>query len=349
MGAEYRTRPPGTMKSRRLRTRKGTIPEPMSVAGPLPASFSSPPRASPERKAVPVDLEHLLVSLYVLADDWWHETHPPAPRKAGRPPSLSASEVLTLAVLAQWPRWRSERDFWRFADAHLRAYFPNLLSHGQLNRRIRALDPELRALQRDLARMLTDGSEVHHVLDTTLIPAIVRVRASRKGLFAGQATFGRCVSKTEWVYGFKVALSVTPAGVIAAFGLASANSDERPIGEFLLTSDGHDAFLADKGFSSVAWEKHWLEEYGALVAATPQKSTRRAWAEAACRWSAGKRQLIEGVIWQLKDYFGLERHRAKSLGGLLTRLAAKVAAYTVGQVLNERLGRPLRGFAELLI
>jgi hypothetical protein len=55
------------------------------------------------------------------------------------------------------------------------------------------------------------------------------------------------------------------------------------------------------------------------------------------------------MIWQLKDYFGLERHRAKSLGGLLTRLAAKVSAYTVEQVLNERLGRPLRGFAELLI
>ena len=103
--------------------------------------------------------------------------------------SLWASEVLTLAVLAQWPRWRSERDFWRFADVHLRGYFPNLLSHGQLNRRIRALEPELRALQQDLARTLTDGSEVYHVLDTTLIPAIVRVRASRKGLFAGQATF----------------------------------------------------------------------------------------------------------------------------------------------------------------
>jgi hypothetical protein len=86
-----------------------------------------------------------------------------------------------------------------------------------------------------------------------------------------------------------------------------------------------------------------------MVAATPQKSARRAWPEAVCRWAAGKRQFIEGVIWQLKDYFGLERHRAKSLGGLLTRLAAKVAAYTVGQVLNERLGRPLRGFAELLI
>jgi hypothetical protein len=92
-----------------------------------------------------------------------------------------------------------------------------------------------------------------------------------------------------------------------------------------------------------------LEEHGALVAATPQKSARRAWPEAVCRWAAGKRQFIEGVIWQLKDYFGLERHRAKSLGGLLTRLAAKVASYTIGQVLKERLGRPLRGFAELLI
>ena len=58
---------------------------------------------------------------------------------------------------------------------------------------------------------------------------------------------------------------------------------------------------------------------------------------------------IEGVIWQLKDLFGLERHGAKTLGGLLTSLAAKVAAYTCGKVLNARRGRPLRSLAELLV
>src|SRR3990170_1679305 len=103
---------------------------------------------------------------------------------------------------------------------------------------IRTLEPELKALQCDLAATLADGSEVYHVLDTTLIPAVVRVRACRRGLFAGQATFGRCVSKTEWVYGFKVALSVSPEGVIMAFGLAEANCDERPIGDFLVGCDG---------------------------------------------------------------------------------------------------------------
>src|ERR671910_1476800 len=166
----------------------------------------------------------------------------------------------------------------------------------------RALQPELRALQSALAEALAEPKEVYHVLDTTLIPAVVRVRAFRKGLFAGQATFGRCVSKTEWVYGFKVALSVSPEGVIAAFGLAPANCDERKIGEFLISSDGHDAFLADKGFSSLDWEKHWLGSYGALVAATPQAGARRAWPEKARRGGAGKGQPIEGVVWQIKDY-----------------------------------------------
>jgi hypothetical protein len=296
-----------------------------------------------------VDLETMLISLYVLVDDWWGRAHPPSPRKPGRPLSLSDAEVLTLAILAQWPRFHSERDFFRFADAHLRPYFPNLVSHGQLNRRVRALEPELKAFQRDLAATLADGSDVYHLLDTTLIPAVVRVRACRKGLFAGQAAFGRCVSKTEWVYGFKVALSVSPQGVIMAFGLAEANSDERPIGAFLVASDGHDAYLADKGFSSVEWERRCLAEHGALVAATPQKSAKRAWPEKVCRWAAGKRQLVEGVIWQLNDHFGLERHRAKTIGGLLTRLAAKITAYTCGQLLNARLGRPLRRLADLLI
>ena len=49
------------------------------------------------------------------------------------------------------------------------------------------------------------------------------------------------------------------------------------------------------------------------------------------------------------DIFGLESHRAKTLGGPLTRLAAKVAAYTCAQRINESLGRPLRHLADLLV
>lgn len=71
----------------------------------------------------------------------------------------------------------------------LRGYFPKLCSKGQLNRRIRALEPELRALHQAFAEELSEPRTLYRVVDTTLIPAIVRVRACRKGLFAGQATF----------------------------------------------------------------------------------------------------------------------------------------------------------------
>jgi hypothetical protein len=228
-------------------------------------------------------------------------------------------------------------------------HFPNLCTQSQFNRRVRTLEPELRALQRTFAREISEPSAVYRVLDTTLVPAVVRVRASRKGLFRGQASFGRSASKTEWVYGFKVALVVDPEGVVSAFGLAPAASDERPIGEALIAEDLHEAYLADKGFTGVEWERHWLERYGALVAATPKDNSRRAWSKADRRWAAGKRQIIEGVICQLKDFFGLERHRAKTLAGLLARLAAKVAAYTCGQRINDSLGQPLRHLADLLV
>jgi len=100
----------------------------------------------------------------------------------------------------------------------------------------------LRELQRDFAEDLAQPSAVYRVMDTTLVPAMVRVKASRNGLFLGQASFGRSASKTEWVYRFKAALVVDPNGVVSAFGLAPAASDERPIGEALLAEDHYDAY-----------------------------------------------------------------------------------------------------------
>jgi Transposase DDE domain len=223
-----------------------------------------------------MDLDSFLVSLYVLVDDWWKLDRSSKPPKIGRPALLTDSEVLTLTILAQWPRFRSERDFWRFASSHLRSYFPTLCSQSQFNRRVRALEPELRALQLAFARELAEPSALYRVVDTTLVPAMARVRASRKGLFCGQASFGRSTSKTEWVYEFKVALVVDPEGVVSAFGLAPAASDERPIGDALIASDRYDVYLADKGFTGVEWERRWMEVYAALVAAAPKNNSRRA-------------------------------------------------------------------------
>ncbi len=54
----------------------------------------------------------------------------------------------------------------------------------------------------------------------------------------------------------------------------------------------------------------------------------------------GLRQQAEIAFTTLKRVFGIERTLAKTLTGLATRIAAKVAAYTYGCYVNRLLGRP---------
>lgn len=94
----------------------------------------------------------LLPDLIVRSDRRLVASQSPPEPAWSRPSGPALRQRGTDAILAQWPRFRSERDFWRFAHSYLRPYFPTLCSQSQLNRRIRALEPELRVLQHDLAR-----------------------------------------------------------------------------------------------------------------------------------------------------------------------------------------------------
>ena len=57
-----------------------------------------------------MDLDSFLVSLYVQIEDWWKLNHTSEQPKTGRPALLSDSEVMTLAILAQWPRGIAHKD-----------------------------------------------------------------------------------------------------------------------------------------------------------------------------------------------------------------------------------------------
>jgi hypothetical protein len=78
-----------------------------------------------------MDLETFLVSLYVVVDEWWKRHHPRPLQRLGRPPALTEAEVLTLTILAQWPRFRSER-LPQVCPGAPAPYFPSLV--GQSHR-----------------------------------------------------------------------------------------------------------------------------------------------------------------------------------------------------------------------
>jgi hypothetical protein len=62
---------------------------------------------------------------------------------------------------------------------------------------------------------------------------------------------------------------------------------------------------------------------------------------------AGKRQQVEICLASLKRVFGIGETLATTLVGLVTRIAAKITAYTYAFLVNRRLGRSQGRIKEL--
>jgi hypothetical protein len=299
-----------------------------------------------------------LTELYVLIDDWDKDQPPPAPRP-GPAAHLSRSEVLTLALFSQWAGFASERAFWRYAELRLRPLFPRLPSRVQFNRAVRRWHDRVCQLGIWLGQQLGTAQPSYEILDATGIPTRDRKRRGR-GWLAGDATLGQC-TRLGWYMGVRLLLCVTPNGAVTGFGLAHANTDDRPLAETFLAlrakpnpqvpgigQDRHGCYLADGGFTGKEWEVHWRAAYRAEVVCPPQTNHARSWLPHQRRWLAKRRQIIETVTDRLLNSFRLARERPHHLRGLQARLAAKVALHNACIWFNTGRCRPPLAFADLI-
>jgi DDE family transposase len=305
-----------------------------------------------------LDPETFLVELYVPVDEFCKE-HLPPERRPGPAAALCRSEVITLALFAQWARFRSERDFWRYATAHLRPLFPTLPGRAQFNRQMRRHRDAIAAFALWLAERLGAPQASYEVLDSTAAPTRNAKRRGR-GWLPGLADIGWS-NRLGWYEGFHVLAVAAPSGAVTGFGFGPASSNDRALAEVLfaqraapaprLPSAGQTAtgvYVADSGFAGVACEARWVADHQAQVVAPPQEGSGRAWPPPKRRQLARLRQVIETVFDHLLFAFRLERDRPHELDGFQARLAAKVALHNFCLWLNRRLGQPDLAFAELL-
>jgi len=142
------------------------------------------------------------------------------------------------------------------------------------------------------------------------------------------------------VYGVKLHLLCATNRVPLSYELTEANVADVLLVRELLAGSGLDEnavtrrLLGDLAYRSGALGEE-LAECGVLLAT--EKADRRP----------PLRQQVEVCFAALKRVFGMERTLAKTLTGLATRVAAKVAAYTYGCYVNRMLGRPQGRIKEL--
>ena len=330
-----------------------------------------------------LDLDTFLTALYSIVDDLYQQHYAPLkPRRPGRRPDLSDSEVLTLIICAQW-HGRSQRAFIRYAKEHWRSYFPRLLSPSACNRRSRDLTGVLTHMVARVAKEMAAYLAPYQAIDTVPVVLMRRRRGRRHRLFGPEAAIGRGGCDRDWYYGCKLLLSVTPQGVCTGFVLAPANTEDRWVAEaFLCWRHALDqapmapeelprrrcgrvyvgptgpvglrhgvgqlsrrSYVADNGFFGSWWQAHWQTDYGASVL-TPRDYAGVGGA-AGRRQHAGWRQIVETINGHLEAVFGLHFSGARSLWGLQSRIAAKLMALNLGIWLNRHFGRPDLALATL--
>jgi hypothetical protein len=244
-----------------------------------------------------LDLETFLTTLYVMVDDLYQQhiqAHMPA--RQGPTPELSDSEVLCLGLAAQWRSgvpWKTERQFVRYAHAHLRFLFPGMTSQSAFNRRLRRLWGAFILIQQAVAQQVGDAQDCE-IMDCVPVSIARGARAFHPGWLADIARIGKG-GNDRYFYGLHLLLVITRSGVATGWTLAAGNVQDRWLAELLLSSragvtqlsgpprGGPEPptdwvgpaqscglasprpILADLGYDGEAWYQHWIEDYGAQL------------------------------------------------------------------------------------
>jgi hypothetical protein len=307
------------------------------------------------------------------------------PQRRGRRAELSDEEVLTLAIVGQWQSERSERAFGRYVAQHWRSYFPRLLSQSQLNRRLRDVAGVLSALGPAVAQQMgASVYEVLDGVPVPLMrrgrgdrhrgfadEAAIGVGGSDRSFYYGVKlllavtdhglitgfVFGPANTEERWLAEALLRWRVWPqAAPPQAADLATVLPTDHlsrgprrgPSGLVTpATGAGRPSavcYLADLGYAGQAWHAHWRQAYQAVVL-TQTLFDGQAEEARLDRQLHSWRQVVEQVNALLTACFGLAFPRARTPWGVLMRLAAKVAACNILQVLNQLYDRP--AFAHL--
>ena len=293
--------------------------------------------AHPQHTPTLASLEEAITILFCLLDDTYTLLNPGWQSHESLK-RLSDSEILTLALFQQLRGVESERSFLRDAQRFFSHLFPGIvgLHASSLHRRVRKLRRFLEPLRRTVLPELV-GEPESLIIDSTLLEVLHPRQVSQSAGFEGAAW-------VRWgsfaLYGVKLHLICSTNRVPISYELTEANvADVLLVRELLAGAGLDESVVARRLLGDLAYRGadlgDELAEAGVLLAT--EKADRRP----------PMRQQVEVCFAALKRVFGVERTLAKTLTGLATRIAAKVAAYTYGLYINRLLGRAQGRIKEL--
>lgn len=286
-----------------------------------------------------IPFSDVMTILYVLVDDWYQSTtHHAMPAVPGPAPALAPSEVLTVLLAMDLVPFPSERGFLGFLRSTHGDLFPTLPHQSQFNRHARRLCGLLEPLRRAWLASWAMADSPQVILDTKPIPVLGYTRPKTRSDFAGSASYGYCASRKLTYFGYKLVMLTTLDGIPVVYDPVPANTDERAAADELLDQITNADVWADKGFLGERWQQTVRDTTGNRVW-TAKRHNQPPNPVAFDHLLGSIRERIEGTFHELQNTGrNVERLLAKTVGGLVTRIASKVTHLVVKAVLRARFG-----------
>ena len=221
-----------------------------------------------------LDKATVLTTIFTIVDDTMkgsaviqHALDRPGPA-----PSLSDSELVTIALYQELIGEPREDHFFRLHQEQLHHCFPGLNERSRYNRRKRDLWSVILAVRINL-QIVLDALQLEETaaIDSAPVPCVGYKQDKQASDFVGTAQYGVCSSKAMKYFGCKLHSVVSLTGVIMGFVLTAANRyDNQPVVE-LLDSFAHHLkrLLGNGAYNDV--HADLLDEYHSEVFLLPPR------------------------------------------------------------------------------
>ncbi len=288
------------------------------------------------------DLDTLATGLYVTVDDLLIQRPEWVPERptVGFAPRLSDAELVTLAVIQALLGYTSEARFLRYADTHLRPWFPYLPTRPAYNKRLRRSSRMMRHIVNHLSRISPSLHDDLWLMDSTPVECGRSRETTRRSELAGWAEYGYCASHSRYFWGLRLHLVATASGLPILWALAPATTDERRIALEMLARSGlarpGQVIIADKGYRRASFEKTLNENGISLI----RPATKGEKPRPGRRFLRPFRQIIESVNNTLETQLDLERHGGRTKPGVTARILQRLLALTAAIWHNQTTNQP---------
>jgi Transposase DDE domain len=289
------------------------------------------------------DLDLLLIAVFCTADDLLLVK----PYNARR--IVTDAEVVTLCVAQAIMGIPSDPRFIAVAAKRLAHLFPQIPKRSGFYKRRERLSDTIEALIDEFARYSPGYTDTVLLVDSTPVETCRSRETVKRGgasslddALANAADYGFCASHSRYFYGFRLHALFALDGTPRALALTSPKIGEREVALAMLARvkrTGHVVVIGDKGYAGTDFEAD-----AAALDATIVRPRRKDEGGHGPHL-APIRQRIESIFWTAKDILTIERHGARTLHALRTRLVCRFVAMAAAIALNHRLGRPPRALS----